>query len=460
MLVTYKEGTNLRKERIDLKVVVIGGVAAGMSAAAKIKRVSADTRVTVYEKSGYLAYGACGLAFYVGGANDGPAKLIARSRAAFEQAGIKTFIHHEVTQVDTVNKVVVGKALKTGDTFRDTYDKLMIATGARAVIPPVEGSGKQGIYTLKTMEDGLKLKKAADSFGVRNVIVVGGGYIGVEVAEAMRRLGKNVVLLEEADSILAAFEPEIAAIAAREIEKNGVEVRAGERLRAFHGRDAVSEVATDSGTYEADLVVAAVGVVPNTAFLQGTGIKLAANGAVVIDRQMRASVPDIYAAGDCAQVYSSIRKENVYLPLGTTANKCGRIAGSNICGAQAEYVGTIGSAALKVFGLEAGRTGLSSAEAESLGYRFGTVLVESVNHPAYYPGMEPVTVKLVYEKPGFRVLGAQLIGGAGSALRTDIFAMAVQRGMTTKELGMTDLIYSPPYATVWDAVHIAANAAR
>ncbi len=443
-----------------MKAIIIGGVAAGMSAASKIKRTQKDAQVTVYEKGGYLSYGACGLAYYVGGYNDDHRKMIARSRAAFEEMGIKTFLHHEVLNVDTRYKVVSVKNLETGEVFRDTYDKLMVSTGANAVMPPVVGAEKSGIYPLKTMEDGILLKEAVNGYGVNNVVVIGGGYTGVEAVQAMRRLDKKVVLLEAAPRILATFDEEVAAMAAKEIEHNGVTIRTGEAAKEYTGRDAVTGVVTEKASYEADLVVISAGIRPSTDFLRGTGVELAQNGAVVIDRQMRASVPDIYAAGDCALVYDCVKKQNTYLPLGTTANKCGRIAGGNMCGGADEYVGTAATAAVEVFGLQLGRTGLSQKEAEDLGFYVGTVTVEASNHPPYYPGQEKMTIKLIYEKPSFRILGAQIAGGEGAAIRTNIFALAIQQGMTTKELGMADLVYSPPYANVWDAVHIACNAAR
>ncbi len=442
-----------------MKVIVVGGVAAGMSAASKIKRLRKDAQVTVYEKGSYLAYGACGLAYYVAGYNNDHTKMIIRTKEQFEAAGINTHIRHEVFEVDPASKTVKVKNLDTGAVFADSYDKLMIGVGANAILPPIDGINRKGVYTLKTMEDGLMLKEAANSYGVMDAVVIGGGYIGVEAAEAMRALNKQVTLIESAGSILTQFEPEITALAREELLSNGVQLRVGETIEAITGNSA-GEVVTNQGRYTADIIVAAAGIRPATRFLESTGIAMEANGAIIVDRFTRTSLPDIYAAGDCTSVYNRVTGGNSYIPLGTYANKCGRLAGENICGVAAEFTGALASAALKVFGLQLGRTGLTFAEAKVLGINAAEVTVKTSNHPPYYPGVEDMTIKLVYSKPDYRILGAQTAGREGAALRIDIFATAIQAGMTTKELGMTDLIYSPPYSNVWDAVHIACNAAK
>lgn len=443
-----------------MKHVIIGGVAAGMSAASKIKRTQKDAVVHVYEKGDFLSYGACGLCYYVAGYNDDHTRMIARTRAQFEAQGIETFMRSEVIDVDIQNKVVSVRSLDTGNVTKDTYDKLMIATGAESVRPPILGIDKKGVYTLKTMEDGLCLKEEVKGYGINDVVIVGGGYIGVEMAEAMHALKKRVVVLEAAGRILTPFDDEIAGLALQELTKKGIGVRTDEKVKEFRGVRSVSSVVTDKGEYIADMVIVAAGVRPATGFLQNTGIATEKNGAIIVDRQMRTSISDVYSAGDCAVVYDCVKNKNVYLPLGTVANKCGRIAGGNMCGGSDEYVGALSSAALKVFDLELGRTGLGECEARDLGYNYGTVFVEGRNHPAYYPGSEPLMIKVIYERPSMKILGAQLCGKEGAALRTDIFAVAIQAGMTTKQLGMVDLIYSPPYAGVWDAVHIACNAAK
>ncbi|MFC4386999.1 CoA-disulfide reductase [Gracilibacillus marinus] len=443
-----------------MKLIVIGGVAAGMSAASKLKRVKPDTNVVVYEKGDYVSYGACGLPYYVSGENDDYKKLIARTVDQFEEMGIDVKTKHEVVKVAQDRKQVMIRNLDTGQLFVDDYDKLMIATGTEAIVPPFDGVELDGIHLLKTLEDGLFLKEKVDASAIKNVVIVGGGYIGIEVAEAMHTLGKNVRIVEQADTILTPFDTELTSMAIDHLKENGVQLHLNESVKGFNGTNHVEEVVTDKGTYEADLVIMALGVKPATKFLEGTGIQLADNGAIVIDREMRTTVTDIYAAGDCAQVYHFVKEENDYIPLGTNANKCGRIAGENIAGAHKKYIGTLGSAAVKIIDLELARTGLSERDAKDLAIDYTTETVKAANHPGYYPGQKPLWIKLICEKGTKRILGAQAIGESGAVLRIDMFAIAIQNKMSAAELGMTDLCYAPPFAGVWDAVHIASNAIK
>ncbi|MDR2023602.1 MAG: CoA-disulfide reductase [Hungatella sp.] len=444
-----------------MKIIIIGGVAAGMSAASKIRRTDPDAEVTVYEKGGFLSYGACGLPYYVGDYNDDYRKMIARTREAFTKMGIETFLRHEVRSVDVERKEVLVKNLENGREFTDSYDKLMIAVGASAVVPPFPGKELMGVHVLKSMEDGIFLKEFAKMPEIRNIVIVGGGYIGVECAEAFLSLGKNVRMLEAAPRILMPFDEEIAALAHEELVKSGVLLHTGEKVEGFYGDGLyVKSVKTDKETYEADLVIVAVGVRPCTEFLKNTGIAMGKNGALMVDREMRTSVPDVYAAGDCILVYHEVLEEDSFLALGTVANKCGRIAGANMAGGHEQFIGALGSAAIKVCGLELGRTGMGEGDAIRLSKDYKTLVIQANDHPAYYPDPTPITIKLIYEKGTKRLLGAQTCGQKGAVLRADVFAVAIHCRMTTAELGMTDLIYAPPFSGVWDAIQIACNAAK
>jgi len=443
-----------------MKVIVIGGVAAGMSAASKIKRLDKSTEVVVYEKGAHLSYGACGLPYYVGGFNDDPNKLIARTQDEFTDMGIVSHLYHEVIRVIPSEKRVMVKNHKNGEIFSDSYDKLMIGTGAAAITPPIKGTEKQGVYQLKTLDDGLMLQKVAQSPAVKNVVIVGGGYIGIEVVDAFINLGKQVTCIEFEDRILTAFDPEISKHGEEELIRQGVELKTSEKVIEIKGNEKVDGVITNKGAYKADLVILAVGVRPSTEFLKDTGMQMAKNGALVIDREMRTSIPDIWAAGDCSLVYSRNMEENVFLPLGTVANKCGRIAGENIMGAHNKFIGALSSAALKVCDIEMGRTGMGEADAKRLWKNYKTVVVRAPNHPGYYPGRSLITIKLIYEADTKKILGAQAVGAEGAVMRVNMFAIAIHNNMTTDDLGMTDLAYSPPFAGVWDAVHIASNVAK
>lgn len=443
-----------------MKVIVIGGVAAGMSAASKLKRIEPESEIVVFEKGGYVSYGACGLPYYISGENDDHTKMIARTKEQFHEMGIAVHLHHEITRIAPKRKQVLVKNLEDGHVFIENYDKLMIATGTNAIIPPFDGMNLENIHVLKTMEDGMRLKEKVQAEHVRNVVIVGGGYIGLEVADAAYKLGKQVRVIERGDHILAPFDQEITDIALRHLEEKGVSVHLSESVEKFSGMEHVEQVITDQGAYDADLVILSIGVRPATDFLKGSDIALAENGAIIVDREMRTNLEDIYAAGDCAEVYHFVKEENAYLPLGTNANKCGRIAGENIAGSRRKYIGTLGSAALKLLDLEMARTGLSEHEAENLAIDYTTAFIESSNHPKYYPGQTPLWIKIIAEKRTKRILGAQAIGEAGAVLRIDMFAIAIQNKMSADELGMTDLCYAPPFAGVWDAVHIASNAIK
>lgn len=444
-----------------MKVVVIGGVAAGMSAASKIKRLDPTCEVVVYEKGGYLSYGACGLPYFVGGFNDDYKKMLIRTQDEFHKSGIQTFMHHEVLKVKVEDKKILVRNIDTGDVFLDSYDKLMVATGASALKPPISGIDKEGVYQLKTMEDALLLQGVVSQSHIKKVIVIGGGYIGIEAVDAVLNLKKDVTCIEFAPRILMPFDEEISQEAVKTLVNEGVNLRLNEKVVGI--KDGVNNslvVETNVGSYEADLVVLSIGVKPNTEFLQGTNIKLAPNGAVVIDRQMRTSVDDIYSAGDCSQVYHKELEENTYLPLGTVANKCGRIAGENIVGGFKSFVGALGSAGIKVHNLELGRTGLSENQAKDRKINYKTIVVDSYDHPPYYPNPTNIKIKLIYEVGTKKIIGAQIVGEKGAVLRIDIFALAIHKEMTTDELGMVDFVYAPPFAGVWDAVHIACNAAK
>ncbi len=444
-----------------MKIMIIGGVAAGMSAASKIKRIDSGIEVKVYEKGGFLSYGACGLPYYVGGFNEDHRRMIARTRDAFTKMGVETFLFHEVLSVDAAKKQVLVKDLKGGREFTDTYDKLLIASGASAIVPPFPGRELMGVHVLKTMEDGIFLKEYVRLPKLQNVVIVGGGYIGIECAEAFLNLGKNVRVIEAAPRILTTFDEEMAVLAQEELVRNGVQLHVGEKVEEFSGDGLyVKNVKTDRGSYEADLVIIAAGVRPNTEFLRGTGIEMGKNGALVVDREMRTSVPEIYGAGDCVLVYNEVLKENSFQALGTVANKCGRIAGANMAGDHQQFQGALGSAAIKVCGLELGRTGMGEADARRLLKDYKTLVISAYDHPAYYPDQTPITIKLIYENGTRKLLGAQTCGQKGAVLRADVFAVAIHCGMTTKDLGMTDLIYAPPFAGVWDAIQIACNAAK
>lgn len=444
-----------------MRMIIIGGVAAGMSAAAKLRREDATAEIIVYERTGQVSYGACGLPYFVAGYNDDWHKLVARTAAAFEASGIMVRLYHEVLQVLPEQKQIRVRQVLTGEETVDRYDRLLIATGANPVRPPFPGVELPGVHTLKTIDDAIALKDDAMRPEVRDVVIIGGGYIGIETLEAMVALGKTVRCIEAGQQILMPFEPEIAQLGADEIKRHNAALHLNEKVTAIHSRhDRLCCIETDLGTYQADLVIVAVGVKPVTAFLAGSGVALAMNGAIIVDREMRTSVRDVFAAGDCAEVYHRVLEENAYIPLGTTANKCGRMVAANMLDNHQEFIGTLGSASIKVLDMELARTGLSERDCQRLGIAFQSTVVKVPDHPAYYPDQTPIHFKLIVDPKTHRLLGAHGGGAKGAVLRIDIFAVAIHNGMTSDELGQVDLCYSPPFAGVWDAVLVASNAVK
>lgn len=443
-----------------MKVIIIGGVAAGMSAASKIKRTDSSIEVSVYEKGSVLSYGACGLPYYAAGINEDYTKMIARTKEEFEAAGMKINIDHEVVKVVPDKKQILVRDLKNNRLFIDSYDKLMISTGTVPLLPPFKGRELKGVHVLKTLEDGISLKKALESTSVKNVVVIGGGYIGIEAAEVLHSTGKKVRVIEASPKILQPFDSEITEIALSYMKEKGINVNLGEKVEELVGTGIVTAVKTGRDLYPADIVIIAVGVKPTTDFLKNSGINLAANGAVIVDREMRTNFKDIYSAGDCAEVYNRVKEENSFIPLGTNANKCGRLAGANIAGKHNKFAGTLGSSAIKILDYELARTGLSEKEAKELAFDYKAVVVKAQDHPNYYPNPTAIWIKLIYEERTGRILGAQAIGQKGVVLRIDMFAIAIHNNMTVEALGMTDLCYAPPFSGVWDAVHIVCNAAK
>ncbi|WP_300393391.1 CoA-disulfide reductase [Fusobacterium sp.] len=447
-----------------MKIVIIGGVAAGMSAAAKASRLNKDAELVIYEKTDIVSWGACGLPYYVGNFYEDPNNMIARPVHKFLEAGMNIKIKHEVIKVDTEKKEITVKNLVTGEIFNDNYDKLMIATGAHAIMPPIKNLSTKGVYTLKDYSDGIILKEEMMKDENQEIIVVGAGYIGIEVVEAAKNLGKrNVRLIQLGDRVLMeSFDKEITDVMEEEIRSHeGVNLHLEESvLEIIEENGKVKGVKTNKGEYNADLVVVATGVRPNTAFLKDTGIEMLPNGALVIDEHGKTSIDSIYSAGDCATVYHLVREENVFIPLATTANKIGRVVGENLAGVETVFKGTLGSAAVKVMDVEAGRTGLTEAEAVKKGINYKTVFVKDKNQTNYYPGQEDIFVKLIYNAETRVLLGAQIAGKKGAVLRVDALATAIYSKLTVDEIGMMDFCYAPPFARTWDVMNVAGNVAK
>lgn len=444
-----------------MKVIIVGGVAAGMSAAAKLKRANKEAQITVYEKSRHVSFGACGLPYFVGNFFEDSQKMIARTVEQFNASGITVNIEHEVLNVDTDNKCITVKNLLTGETFTDTYDKLMIATGASAIIPPINNVDLKHVYTLKSMEDGEALKHAMQNEALKRVAIVGAGFIGLEVVEAAKQYGKEVHVFQLNDRVLVdTFDKEITDLLEEELRTHDVHLHLSQTVTELVGDQAVTQIKTNDETFDVDIVVLTAGVRPNTSFLKDTKIEMLRNGALVIDHEGRTSIEDIYAAGDCASINHILKPEPAYIPLATVANKMGRIIGENLAGAHHTFSGSLASACLKVMNLEAGRTGLSEQEAMNLGINYKTVFITDMNQTSYYPGQSKINVKLIYNADTKVILGGQIVGRKDAVQRVNVLATAIFAGLTTDQLAMLDLCYAPPFARTWDVLNIAGSVAK
>lgn len=439
-----------------MKVVAIGGVAASMSAVSKLKRLKPDTEIIVYEEGEVLSYGACGLPYYISDEIKDPKKLVARTKEQFKEKGIEVKTKHHVDEVIDEGKKIKGTNLETGEAFEDTYDKLIIGTGAHAIVPSWDGVKLENIYTLGSYTDGIKIKEALEDNAIQDVTIIGAGFIGVEMIEAFHTRKKNIRVIQLDPQILPLFDSEMMDNVETYLQNEGIKLHLNESVVAFKGDKRVSQVVTDQDTYSTDLVLVSIGVKPNTRFLENSNIQLASNKAVIVNKQMETNIKDIYSAGDCSVIHHILYDSARYIPMGHNANKQGRIIAQNIAKDPIDFKGVLGTTVIKIIDWEAGKTGLSEKEAKMLGLEYDTVSITGKNHAGYYPNPEKINVKIVYEKKSHKLLGAQLVGGSGAALRINIFAVAITAGLTTDDLSFLDLAYAPPFSGVWDITQVAA----
>lgn len=443
-----------------MRVIIIGGTAAGMSAAAKLRRVNRDVEIVVYEKRDYVSFGACGLPYYVGNFFESTNNMIARTKEQTIASGIDVLTQHEVVDIDVNTKKIVAKNLLTGKEINDNYDKLMIATGASPIIPQIKNINLKNVFTLHSMEDGIALKKAMEDPELKKVAIIGAGFIGIEIVEAAKQYGKEIHVFQREDRILnIPFDKEVTDLLEAELLNHNVTLSLSSTVTELKGIEKVEGVVVGNDIFEADIVVLAVGVKPNTEFLANTGIEMNKNSAIIVNNKGETSIEDIYAAGDCATVPHMLQ-ENSYIPLATSANKLGRIVGENLGGLNSTYQLTLGSSCIKVLDMEAGRTGLSEEDAKKLGINYSTKFISDMNQTDYYPGQEKIYVKVIYDKVSKVLLGGQVVGKKDAVQRVNVVATAIYNKMTTTELGMLDLCYAPPFARTWDVLNVVGNVSK
>ncbi len=439
------------------RLVVVGGDAAGMAAASQARRLSPSLDIVALERGTRTSYSACGIPYLVAGDVAEPDDLVARTPEAFRRDHrIDVRMRHEVTGVDLDARTVEVRSLVHDRTFRLGFDQLMIGTGARPIRPDLPGIDGEHVHGVQTVDDGAALLAEARRLECRDVVVVGAGYIGLEMAEAFHRWGARVVLIEGNERPMSrTLDADMADRLVGQVRDLGIEARFGERVEGFEP----GAVHTASGPVRADLVVLGLGVEPEATLAEEAGLELGSRGSIRVNRRQMTSVEGVWAAGDCAETYHQVSQRRVHVALGTVANKTARVAGMNIAGGYATFPGVVGTAITKVCGTEVARTGLSTAQARRDGFDVVEAVVETTTISGYLPAAEPIAVKAIAERRTGRLIGAQIVGGAGSAKRIDTAATAITAGMTVADVVELDLAYAPPFSSVWDPVQVAARAA-
>ncbi|MEV4874715.1 FAD-dependent oxidoreductase [Streptomyces cyaneofuscatus] len=447
------------------RLVVIGGDAAGMSAASQARRLKGpdELEIIAFERGEFTSYSACGIPYWVSGDVEGPDDLIARTPEEHRERNIDLRMRTEATEIDVAGQRVRALDRESGDSYWTGFDKLVIATGARPVRPELPGIDAPGVHGVQTLGDGQALLDSLDAVGSegrRRAVVVGAGYIGVEMAEAMLKRGFEVTVLNRGEQPMATLDPDMGKLVHDAMDGLGITTVNGASVTKIltgpGGR--VSEVATEERTYPADVVVLGIGVEPEAELAREAGLTVGSHGGLLTDLAMRAVGHDnIWAGGDCVEVLDLVAGRSRHIALGTHANKHGQVIGSNVGGGYGTFPGVVGTAVSKVCDLEIARTGLREKDARAVGLRYVTATIESTQRAGYYPGAKPMTVKMIAEHRTGRLLGVQIVGREGSAKRVDVAAVALTAGMTVEQMTALDLGYAPPFSPVWDPVLVAAR---
>ena len=438
-----------------MKVIIIGGVAGGATAAARIRRLDERAEIVMLERTGYVSYANCGLPYYVGGTIADEDDLTLQTPQSFYcRYRVDARVGHEAIAIDRAGKMVTVRELATDRTYQERYDKLLLAPGAKPVLPPAAQTEDGRVFTLRTVEDTFAMHDYVVGQKPQTAVVVGSGFIGLETAENLADRGVRVTLIQRGGQVLAPLDADMACFLHAELVRNGVDLRLSTPFEGLETEKKV-RVLTSRGAIEADMAVIALGVVPDTALAKEAGLELGQKGSIVTDAHMRTSDRDIYAAGDAVEVRHFVTGAKTLIALAGPANKQGRIAADNICGGNSEYRGSQGSSVVKVFSLTAAATGINEKTARAVGLDYDKVVLSPANHATYYPGAQVMTMKVLFERGSLRLLGAQIVGGAGVDKRIDVLATAIRAGLTADMLKDLDLAYAPPYSSAKDPVNMA-----
>jgi len=439
------------------KLLIVGGVAAGMSAAAKARRVNPDLEIGVYTEEDYISYSGCGLPYFIGNKVNSEERLLARSIQEFQQENITVHTGYRVMEIKAADKILRIRNILTGEDLLASYDQLIIATGARPFVQQAEEQKLKGVFVLRNITDSLAIRDYFTFEKPRRAVIIGGGYVGLEMLENLLEFECSVTVLEKNEHIIPNMDEDMAEILSEYLHSKGVTIRTGVNVLGFNGKRKVRQILTDQGIIPADFVLVAIGVVPNSELAAAAGIELGARNAIRVNSKMETSIAGIYAAGDCATTHHLVSGQEVYLPLGTTANKQGKVAGENAAGGAAEFKGVLGTGIAQVMDMEMSRTGLTEKECDKLKIKYETHLIKAKTAANYYPDAGDMYVKLLSEKESRRLIGGQIMGYTGAAKRIDMLAVAIALKASVDDLVDIDLSYAPPFSTVWDPVLIALN---
>lgn len=439
------------------KIIIVGGVAGGATAAARIRRLDEQAEIIVFERSGFVSYANCGLPYYIGGVIQDKEELTLQTPENFrERFRIDVRVRHEVTAIHPDKKTVSVKNLKTGEEFEENYDKLLLSPGARPVQPNLPGVGIDNLFTLRTVEDTLRIREFVLKENPKSVVLAGGGYIGLEVAENLRELGMDVTIVQRPNQVLNPLDYEMATFVHAKMREKGIHLMLGHSVEGFEQKDGKTMVILKNGEpLKTDMVILAIGVAPDTHLAKEAGLTLGIKNSIVVNERMETSVPDIYAVGDAVEVHHRITGQKALISLAGPANKQGRIAADNICRGNSSYKGSQGSSVIKIFDMTVATTGLNEQAAKQAGIDCDKVYLSPASHASYYPGGTMMTMKVLFEKETYRLLGAQIIGYDGVDKRIDVLATAMAAGMSALELQDLDLAYAPPYSSAKDPVNMA-----
>lgn len=440
-----------------MKVVIVGGVAGGATAAARLRRLDEHAQIIVFERSGYVSYANCGLPYFIGGTIAEPSALTLQTPESFRaRFDVDMRVNHEVTALDVQAKMLTVKNLLTGEVFEEFYDKLILSPGAKPTQPRLPGVGLEHVFTLRTVEDTFRMKDFIDAHHPRTAVIAGGGFIGLELAENMREIGMEVTIVQRPQQLMKPFDPDMAAFIHAEARKHGIKLALGHTVEGFRETsDGVEMLLADTDPIPADMVVLAIGVTPDTHLASEAGLAMGVRGSILVNDHMETSAPDVYAVGDAVQVKHLVTGEETLISLAGPANKQGRIAADNICGIPSTYRGSQGSSVIKVFDITAASTGVNETVAKAAGLAVDHVILSPMSHAGYYPGGKLMTMKVVFEKETYRLLGAQIVGYERVDKRIDVLATAIFAGLRATDLKDLDLAYAPPYSSAKDPVNMA-----